>query len=140
MEEISVKEYTGYREQEVLALYNSVGWSAYTGRPDVLRKAFAQSLCAFGAYAQGRLVGLIRVVGDGQTIVFIQDILVEPPFQRRGIGRRLIAEVFKRYRHVRQIHLMTDDLPQTVGFYKAVGFSAVEEMHFRAFTRLRYGQ
>ena len=36
------------------------------------------------AYDEDRLVGLIRVVGDGLTIVFIQDLLVYPQYQRQG--------------------------------------------------------
>ena len=134
---VEVKAYTRYCEAEILALYRSVGWSAYYSQPERLWEAFERSLCVFGAWEDGALVGLIRVVGDGETVVFIQDILVNPAYQRRGIGTRLVAAVLERYRHVRQMHLMTDDLPETVGFYKAVGFTPVEKAHFRAFTRLK---
>lgn len=135
---ITIKEYINYEETEILSLYRSVGWGAYYDQPGLLREAFAHSLCVFGAYTGERLVGLARVVGDGITIVFLQDILVAPQFQRKGIGRQLIAQVLNRYRHVRQLHLLTDDLPQTVGFYKAVGFTPVEQIHAQAFTRVRY--
>ena len=91
-----------------------------------------------GAYEEGKLVGLIRAVGDGVTIVFVQDILVNPVYQRRGIGRALIASLLAQYENVRQIHLLTDDNAQTVGFYKAVGFTTVEQIHAKAFTRLKY--
>jgi len=137
MEQIVIKEYTQYREPEVIALYQSVGWGGWYSRPDMLKKAFGESLCILGAYVQDRLVGLIRVIGDGATVVFIQDILVYPAYQRRGIGRRLVAGILHRYRHVRQIHLLTDDLPERTAFYKAVGFLPAEEVHYRAFTRMR---
>ena len=136
--EIVISEYTLYREEEVLKLYRSVGWSAYYAQPDVLQQAFANSLCILVAFADGELAGLIRAVGDGQTVVFVQDILVAPAYQRKGIGTQLMAQLLERYRHVRQLHLLTDDLPETVAFYKAVGFSSVEELHFRAFTRQRF--
>jgi len=29
-------------------------------------------------------------------------------------------------------------VPETVGFYKAVGFTPVEHIHAKAFTRLKY--
>lgn len=138
MTDIAIKEYENYNETEILELYKSVGWSGYYDHPETLKAAFEGSLCILGAYAGGELVGLCRVVGDGSTVVFLQDILVKPKYQRQGIGRRLIAAVLEKYRHVRQLHLMTDDLPATVGFYKAVGFTPVEEIHCRAFTRLRY--
>ena len=138
MEEIILREYSTYREDEVLDLYRSVGWSAYYDHPDTLRKAFEKSLWILAAWKGSRLVGLLRVVGDGETVVFLQDILVHPSCQRQGIGRRLVAGMLQRYAHVRQLHLHTDDVPSTTEFYKAVGFTPLEEIHGKAFTRLRY--
>ncbi len=138
MGKILICEYLDYNECEVLDLYRSVGWSAYYNQPEMLRRGFEGSLCVFAAYDGGSLVGLLRAVGDGQTIVFLQDILVRPDHQRQGIGRDLIARLFQKYQHVRQLHLLTDDLPRTVGFYRAVGFTPAEEIHCRTFTRLRY--
>ena len=138
MKDIQIREMVGYDEGQVCALYESVGWSAYTRDPDSLKKGVMNSLCVLGAYEDEKLVGLIRAVGDAVTIVFIQDILVHPAYQRRGIGRALIARLLERYRNVRQIHLLTDDIPETVGFYKAVGLTPVELIHAKAFTRLKY--
>lgn len=137
MEQVIIKEYSCYNEQEILALYKSVGWSGCYSHSQVLRLAFENSLCVLGAYVNGALAGLIRAVGDGQTVVLIQDVLVQPMYRRQGIGRALVAKLLARYRHVRQLHLLTDDLPHTVGFYRAVGFTAAEDVHCRAFTRIR---
>lgn len=137
MENITVLKLENYPEEAVLDLYRSVGWSAYYQAPETLRRAFDASLCIFAAYEDSRLVGLIRAVGDGQTILFIQDILVHPGYQRRGIGRMLMAAMVQRYAHVRQIQLLTDDQPNTVGFYQAVGFAPVEQLHAKAFIRTR---
>lgn len=136
--ELVIRECDSFRQTEVLELYRSVGWSAYYDHPEVLKKAFDNSLCAFAAWDGECLVGLIRAVGDGASVVFVQDILVRPEYQRRGIGTRLIARLLERYEHVRQLHLLTDDRPDTVGFYKAVGFTPVENLHCRAFARVRY--
>ena len=138
MNNITIKEYGNYIESQVLGLYRSVGWSAYYHQPEVLKRAFENSLYILGAYDGGELVGLLRAVGDGETIVFLQDILVRPDHQRRGIGRGLIARFFQEYQHVRQLHLLTDDTPATVGFYRSVGFIPAEELHCKTFTRLRY--
>jgi len=138
MSNIAILEYKDYREPEVLALYRSVGWSAYYREPDTLRRAFENSLLTLAAFDGEKLVGMLRVVGDGETIIFLQDILVHPDYRRRGIGRALITELLLRYQHVRQLHLLTDDTPDTVGFYKAVGFTPAEEIHCKTFTRLKY--
>ena len=135
MSNIEIKAYETYHEPEILSLYKSVGWSAYYTKPEILRQAFEGSLCVCGAYLEERLVGLIRVVGDGQTVIFIQDVLVHPDYQRQGIGTMLIGQIKARYHHVRQMHLMTDDTPRTVRFYKSAGFIPVEDAHARAFTK-----
>lgn len=76
----------------VLDLYASVSWSNYTNHPRRLEQAFHQSLFVMAAYDDDEeLVGLIRAVGDGLTIVFIQDLLVCPHYQRQGIGRSLLG-------------------------------------------------
>ena len=54
------------------------------------------------------LVGLIRAVGDGLTIVFIQDLLVCPHYQRQGIGQSLVQQTLERFKEVYQIQLATE--------------------------------
>lgn len=124
---MDIREYVVYREQEILSLYASVGWTAYTDHPETLKDGFANSLLILGAYEQEKLLGIIRVVGDAATVVFVQDLLVHPAAQRRGIGSALLQAVLERYHHVRQIELVTDDRPETLAFYQKLGFRCVPE-------------
>ena len=55
-----IEEYTTYQESEVLALYGSVGWTAYTEQPEALRRGFAGSLLTLASRENGTLVGLLR--------------------------------------------------------------------------------
>ena len=64
-----IEEYTAYQESEVLALYGSVGWTAYTEQPEALRRGFAGSLLTLASRENGTLVGLLRAVGDNATLV-----------------------------------------------------------------------
>lgn len=118
---------------EVLALYKSVGWSMYTRDPARLERALTHSLTVLSAYEGKQLVGLIRAVGDGETILFIQDLLVLPEYQRRGIGKQLIEALLARFPEVRQCVLLTDDDPKTRSFYKAAGFVESQQMGVIAF-------
>ena len=125
---MEIKEYLSYDEKEILALYESVGWTAYTENPAALRLGFAHSLLTLAAYEGDRLLGLIRTVGDGHTIVFIQDILVHPTAQRKGIGTALVKAVLDRFPLVRQVELATDNTAKTLAFYRSLGFSPMEEL------------
>lgn len=133
---MEIRAYTEYNEAEILGLYASVGWTAYTDDPAALRNGFANSLLTLAAYEEAALAGLIRVVGDGHTIVFVQDILVRPQFQRRGIGSALLQAVLNRYAGVRQIELFTDDTPETAAFYRSMGFRELTELGCRGFMKI----
>ncbi len=124
---MEIKTYTNYNENEILNLYSSVGWTAYTDHPEVLKKGFENSLSVLAAYEDDRLIGLIRAVGDGYTIVFIQDILVLPEYQRRGVGTALLQAILDNYKDVRQIELATDNTPKTIAFYKSMGLHEFSE-------------
>ena len=124
----TIREYPTYNEAEILSLYASVGWTAYTDHPETLRKGFENSLLTLAAYEGDELLGILRAVGDGHTIVFIQDILVFPAHQRRGVGSALIQAALARFPHVRQIELATDNTPKTVAFYKSPGFKEMSEL------------
>lgn len=109
-------------QADALALYQAVGWNMYTRDPKKLERAIAQSLSVLGAYDGDQLVGLIRAVGDGETILFIQDLLVLPSYQRQGIGRQLVNALVDQFPQVRQRVLLIDDQPQTRAFYENIGF------------------
>ena len=47
-----------------------------------------------GAWDEGRLVGVARVLTDGHYYAALADILVHPEYQRRGIGRALMNRAF----------------------------------------------
>ena len=125
---MEIREYTTYNETEILELYASVGWTAYTKNPDVLRKGFENSMLTLAAYDGEQFVGIIRAVGDGYTIVFVQDILVFPEHQRKGVGSALLQAVLDKYSHVRQIELATDNTEKTVAFYRSMGFKEMSEI------------
>lgn len=133
---MTIRELTEFDFDTILKLYASVGWTNYTDNPEMLKKAYENSLLTLGAYDVDKLVGVIRTVGDGYSIVFIQDILVFPEYQRKGVGTKLIREIMDRFSEVYQIELMTDNTPKTVSFYQSVGFVKVTDMDCCAFTKM----
>ena len=125
---MEIREYRQYDEREILPLYASVGWTAYTDQPETLRRGFENSLLTLAAYEENRLIGILRAVGDGQTIVFVQDLLILPEYQRRGVGTALLRELLARYPQVRQIELTADDSPALLAFYRKAGCVPMSEL------------
>ncbi len=133
---MEIREYAPFCETETAELYRSVGWTAYTEDLSALSRGFSRSLLVLGAYENGELLGIIRCVGDGETIVWIQDILVKPVHQRRGVGRALVSAVLDRFPHVRQIELATDaGDPASNAFYRSLGFRRFSDIGFCGYLR-----
>lgn len=136
MENYVIKEYEDYNQEEIFQLYEKVGWTNYTTNPEMLKNAYKNSLKIYGAYEEEKLIGIVRVVGDGYSIIYIQDILVLPEYQRQGIGRALLEKVLETYRHVYQKTLLTDNTEKTIQFYKSVGFMMDTDIECRAFLKV----
>lgn len=134
---MEIKAYKAYNKKEIEGLYTAVGWSAYTENMTALEQGYKNSLLVLAAYENGELLGIIRAVGDGFTIVFVQDILVFPEKQRQGVGTALLRAVLDKYPDVRQIELVTDHTPETLAFYQSLGFSELSEIGCCGFMRCR---
>ncbi len=136
MNNLEFSEEKKLNQADLLSLYNDANWLAYTNSPDLLQQAVSNSLYVLTAWENHKLVGLIRLVGDGLTIVYIQDILVMKSHKRRKIGSLLLQKALEKYKDVRQKVLLTDDNDETRGFYEARGFSSCDKGDLVAFVKL----
>ncbi len=110
---------------ELVDLYNSVNWTAYTAEPESLAAAVAASTFVITARIDGRLIALARALSDDVSIFYLQDLLVRPGNQGNGIGRQLLDQCLERFAHVRQRVLLTDDEPHQHRLYRAAGYHDV---------------
>lgn len=135
MENLVFKEDIILNVEDILYLYNDVGWNSYTKDIDSLIKSIKNSLKVISVWDKDLLVGLIRVVGDGHSIIYIQDILILQKYQNRGIGKRFIEIILDKYKNVMQKVLLTDKEEKNILFYKKVGFSMAEEFGCVSFVK-----
>lgn len=81
------------------------------------REALAKTT-NIGAWDGGRLVGAVRVLSDGYTFSVLADILVDPDYQRLGIGRNLMSRALAVAPDAR---LLIEAQPECVGFFERIG-------------------
>jgi ribosomal protein S18 acetylase RimI-like enzyme len=112
----------------LIVLYDAVQWSAYTRDPAGLHRAVCNSTCVISAWEGDQLIGLVRALTDEVAILYVQDILVHPEHQRRGIARRLLTDLLDRYSHVRAKVLLTDDEGRQKRFYESMGFTNTKDV------------
>ena len=119
---ITIKKQEIVKLEDVLHLYQAVGWTNYTHQPEMLKQALSHSLAMYLAFDGEKIVGLIRLIGDGFSSVLVQDLIVLPIYQRQGIGSALMKEALEAYNDVYQVQLVTEQTERTLRFYRSMGF------------------
>jgi ribosomal protein S18 acetylase RimI-like enzyme len=102
----------------------AVGWKPY--REEVIADSLPNSLYCLCALIDGQTVGMARIIGDGGMVYYIQDVIVLPEYQRRGIGTHmmdLVMEYLRTHSHRNTI----------IGLMAAAGKEAFYEKY--GFTR-----
>ena len=135
MDKIIIKEDVIPDIEQLLILYNDVEWYAYTDDKIKLKNAISNSLKVVTAWDNEKLIGLIRVVGDGYTIIYIQDILILKSYQGQGIGGYLLKLILERYKSIRQIVLMTEQTEKTINFYEKNGMVKASDYNCVTFVK-----
>jgi GNAT superfamily N-acetyltransferase len=77
--------------EEYLALREAVGW----GRRDeqITARALANALFTVCLLHNGKVIGCGRVIGDGGLHFYLQDIIVLPAYQGKGLGKRVMRAI-----------------------------------------------
>lgn len=119
---IAIKKQEIVKLEDVLHLYQAVGWTNYTDQSEMLEQALSHSLAIYVALDGDTVVGLVRLVGDGFSSVLVQDLIVLPIYQRQGIGSALMKEALEDYKDAYQVQLVTEETEKTLGFYRSMGF------------------
>ena len=114
---------------ELVDLYTAVGWLIYAADPDALARAVDRSTYVVTARDdEGELVGLARCLSDDVSIMYLQDVLVHPDHRRRALGSILVGACLRRFDHVRQKVLLTDDEPGQHAFYRSLGYTDLTDL------------
>lgn len=77
--------------QDFQMLHRAVGWKYLDN--DVVKKSLKHSMLVVSAVVDGKTVGMARVIGDGICHGVLQDVIVLPEYQKRGIGTAMINKI-----------------------------------------------
>lgn len=134
-----ITEENAFDPDEMLSLYDSVGWEGYTADVGKLCRGLRNSHLVITARdGSGTLLGLARTVSDDEHICYVQDVVVNPDHHRQGVGRALVEHLMRRYSHCRFFLLSTDHESSPEGkrnhaFYRSLGFLSYEEKQMAGF-------
>ncbi len=102
-------------------LFLSVGWES--GKyPEKLSLAMKSYKSVFTAWDGDKLIGLASVMDDSVLTAYVHYLLVDPDYQKHGIGRRLMEMVKQRYSGFMKICLIAES--DVIKFYETCGFKS----------------
>lgn len=113
---------------EIVDLYREGGWWKEEWNPDEIRPLISGSfLFAIAVDEEKRAAGMGRVISDGSSDGYIQDLVVRSDYRGAGIGRRILKFLVteSRKRGLSWIGLIAE--PGTSKFYEKEGFSIMDD-------------
>jgi GNAT superfamily N-acetyltransferase len=118
----------GWDEYEIADLYRAGGWWKEEYDPMELRNLIHGSFLFAVAVdpKKGCAIGMGRVISDGVSDGYIQDLVVMPEYRGTGIGARIVSKLVKKCLEmgVSWIGLIAE--PGTEKFYMSLGFSPMD--------------
>ncbi|MBO5484755.1 MAG: GNAT family N-acetyltransferase [Lachnospiraceae bacterium] len=121
---ITYKTEKKFKEQQLKELFESVHWLSanYSVR---LVNALVQSDTVISAWDGDKLIGLINAIDDGELTAYAHYLLINPEYQKMGIGTELIVRLKRRYEGYLNLILMAEN-KELVYFYEKLGFKVLE--------------
>ncbi len=115
-------------EEEIASLYRAGGWWKEEYRVEDLRHLIRGSFAFVVATesSTGTAVGMGRVLSDGVSDGYIQDLVVLPAFRKRGIGSRIVEALVKRCNECGLTWISLIAQPDTTEFYSPLGFEVMK--------------
>ncbi|MHA1996113.1 MAG: GNAT family N-acetyltransferase [Candidatus Hodarchaeales archaeon] len=77
--------------QEYQFLRNAVGWS--TVSDEAVNHSLKNSLFSVCMVHKNKIIAIGRVIGDAGIYYYIQDVMVLPKFQRKGLGKKIMKAI-----------------------------------------------
>lgn len=86
--------------------------------------ALPESIVTFCKYVDGQVVGMVRLVGDGHMVFYVQDLVVAKTHRRQGIATALMQAVmaFLEEKAAQNSFIGLMSAANLEGFYQKFGF------------------
>ena len=134
---IEIKIVDDWPEDEIVNLYKSGCWwkDHYdkSGIKHLIKGSFVFAVVI--DKKTGKTVGMGRVLSDGVSDAYIQDLVVLQEYRNQGIGKKLVKKLINhcKSKNIHWIALIAE--PNREGFYENIGFKQMKN-----YTPLKYDE
>jgi ribosomal protein S18 acetylase RimI-like enzyme len=125
---IEIHLVNSWSTDDIIDLYKAGGWwkDSYekAGIPLLIAGSFAFAVAV--DHTSGRAVGMGRLLSDGVSDAYIQDVVVLKEYRNQEVGKQLIRTLINHCvsKKLRWIGLIAE--PGMESFYKTLGFKPME--------------
>lgn len=134
---INYKELNSTLIESVKEIYRKNSWTAYLKDDEKLIRAYDNSLYILAAFDDDKLIGFVRCVGDGEHVLLVQDLIIDPSYQKRGIGSYLFKTIMQKYSAVRMFLVVTDIEDEVDNnFYQSFGLKKLADKQMVSYVRI----
>jgi len=116
-------------EDEIVSLYKAGGWWKESYDKSKIKDLIKGSY-AFAVVIEkktNKTVGMGRILSDGISDAYLQDLIILPEYRKKGLGRYLVDELVKYCysKNIKWIALISE--PNQDGFYSNIGFRQMKK-------------
>lgn len=114
--------------EQVLRLFVSAGWcngEITEEQKEKFNIGVINSTLVVSAWKDNCLVGAVRVLSDKVFRSIIYDLIVDPEYQNKGIGKELVRRCIAHYPNSEWLVQTTE---QIYNYYEKIGFKVKEHV------------
>jgi len=133
--EIEIRFVKNWPEDEIVKLYKAGGWWKEDYDESGIKNLIKGSFC-FAVVIDKKTkktIGMGRILSDGVSDGYLQDLVILPEYRKKGIGKKLTKSLvdYCKSKGVNWIALISE--PGQEEFYKKIGFKEMKK-----YTPLKY--
>ena len=125
---IEIKFVKEWPEEDITNLYKAGGWwkESYncSGIKSLINGSFAFAVVV-DKYS-GKAIGMGRIISDGVSDAYIQDLVVLPEYRGKGIGKQLVDALLEKCLSKKLLWIGLIAEPGQEGFYLLSGFKKMK--------------
>jgi GNAT superfamily N-acetyltransferase len=126
--QIEIRLVDSWPVDDIVLLYKAGGWWKDTydkaGIPELIKRSFAFAVVV--DKTKGNAIGMGRVLSDGVSDAYLQDVIILPLYRGRHLGKRLVQTLldFCFSKGIQWMGVIAE--PGSSEFYATLGFTPME--------------
>jgi ribosomal protein S18 acetylase RimI-like enzyme len=121
---IEVRLVKSWSDKEIIQLYEAGGWWKTYYNPSGLKHLIKGSFAFAVAIdmKKEKAIGMGRVISDGVSDAYLQDIVILPEYRNKGIGNKIIGTLLDYLQSKKILWIALIAEPGQDRFYSNIGF------------------